>query len=608
MGRFELREVMSSAAHFHRPARHFTSAVGPAFAAGVCVVELFGATVAEAQVVLPRPPQIGDPTGRSNEPPPLFEELPHTIPVPGQILPPLRSPQPRETDDASGLQFLVRDIRVVGSTVFTEQQLAVVTSSYVNRKVTSEDLEALRIALTRLYVDKGYVNSGAVLPDQTVEAGVITYQIVEGKLDRIEMQGNRWLRERYYRDRLALAAGPPLNVDTLQERIQILLEDPRIERLNAELKPGASASEAILNVRAEERSPLKLWFDFDNYQAPSVGAERGVATIQHNSVTGNGDVLELSYGRSRGLDPLLDLGYTVPITARDTTLGIRYRKNDLVVVENPFASLNIESQSEVYTVSLRQPVYHTPSALATLELAGERTSLQTSVLGVPFDLEPGAVNGETVSTAVRFAQEFAYRTRDQVIAARSRFSVGVDALSATTHTDGKPDSEFFTWLGQFQWVRQFDTLAPVGMPNAQVIFRSDVQLSNKPLLTVEQIALGGRYTVRGYPQNTLVRDNAFITSIEGRLPILRNTRWADYLELAPFFDYGRGWNTNRPTTGPSDLAGVGIGVRWGMTIHSSVPIRPQFEIYWGHPLRKIDTSASAAEGNGLYFQLLIGAF
>jgi hemolysin activation/secretion protein len=135
-----------------------------------------------------------------------------------------------------------------------------------------------------------------------------------------------------------------------------------------------------------------------------------------------------------------------------------------------------------------------------------------------------------------------------------------------------------------------------------------VQLANKPLLTLEQIALGGRYTVRGYPQNTLVRDNAFLASIEARIPLVRSGRWADYLELAPFFDYGQAWNTDRPTGNPPDLAGVGIGLRWGLTIPSQVPLRTQFELYWGYPLRQIQTSATALQGNGLYFQLLIGVY
>lgn len=567
-----------------------------------------GAPVAQAQLPPVQRPLIGDPTGRSGEPPPLFEERPRPAPVPGEILPQLPPPRPRQPELLPQLRVLAREIRVLGSTIFSPEQLAAVTAPYTNREVTAEDLEALRVALTRLYVDRGYINSGAILPDQTVTGGVITYQVIEGKLSGTEVEGNRWLRSRYYQERFALAARPPLDIDSLQERLQLLLEDPRIERLNAELKPGVAPGEALLEVRVEERFPMRLWLDFDNYQAPSVGAQRGIATFEHQSLTGNADTLTLSYGRSEGLDPLLDLRYAIPLTAHDTMLAIDYRRNDLTVVEEPFDALDIESDSRVYTVSLWQPVHRTPSTLVALGLAVERSSLDTSVLGIPFSLEPGAVEGESVVTVLRFAQEFVQRTRTQVIAARSRFSLGIDALDSTIHDDDLPDSQFFSWLGQFQLVQRLDALQRIGGPGAQVLFRSDLQLANQPLLTLEQIALGGRYTVRGYPQNTLVQDNAFLASVEARIPIVRTTRWADYLELAPFFDYGRGWNTDRTTPSPPDISGVGVGLRWARTVPSRVPLRAQFEIYWGYPLRDIETSASALEGDGIHFQFLFGVF
>jgi len=600
----ELHEVTSRSPDCNRQARR-SGSPRIKLSLAIALIGLFSNVVAIAQV-LPRP--LGDPTGRSNEPPPLFNELPRAVPAPSEILPPPPLPGPREPGLLPNIKVFVHEIRVVGSTVFTAKDLEPLITPYTDKEVTTEDLETLRVALTRLYINRGYVNSGAILPDQTVSEGVVTYQIIEGKLSSTAIHGNRWLSAGYYRGRLALSSGPPLNVDALQERLQILLEDPRIERLNAEVKPGASPSEATLDVQVEERFPMHIGLDFDNYQAPSVGAQRGVVTFEHQSLTGNGDVLALNYGRSRGLDPLLEFSYFIPINARDTTLGVQYRRNDLTVVEEPFGPLNIQSASETYGVSLRQPIYRTPSTSFALELIGERSSLSTSLLGIPFSLEPGAVAGDSAVTAVRFAQEFVYRTRSEVIAARSRFSVGVDALGSTVHSGDTPDSRFFAWLGQFQWVRQLGVFERIGIPETQLIFRTDVQLTNQPILTLEQIALGGRYTVRGYPQNTLVRDNAFMASLEARIPIVRNKSWADYVELAPFFDYGRGWNTDRPTDGPPDLSGIGIGMRWGLTIQSPVRLRPQFEVYWGHPLRKIQTSATAVQGNGLYFQFLLSAF
>jgi hemolysin activation/secretion protein len=509
----------------------------------------------------------------------------------------------------------VREIRVVGSTIFTPEQLAAVTSRYVDREVSSEDLEQLRLALTRLYVDRGYVNSGAILPDQNVSEGVITYQVIEGRLTGIDVDGNRWFRSGYYRRRLALAGDPPLNVDALQRQLQLMLEDQRIERLNAALKPGISPGYALLDVRVQERFPIGIWLDVNNYQSPSVGAERGIVTLEDLSLTGNGDTLTLQYGRSDGLDPLLDFRYALPFTAYDTTAAFEYRRNDLTVIEEQFRDLDIESKSEIYTLSLRQPIYRTPGTLVAVELIGERLWSRTSLLGRPFSLEPGAVKGEAVSMAIRTAQEIVHRTQNQVIAARSRLSVGIDALGSTIHHGGEPggglpDSRFFAWLGQFQWVRRFDLPRQVRIPELQLLFRSDLQLADDSLLTLEQVAIGGRYSVRGYRENTFVRDNAFLASLEPRISLVRNVAWADYLQVAPFADYGRGWNHRPlPPHTPADISSVGVGLRWGLTVRTPIVVmQPQFEIYWGHALRNIKTSGGDIQDDGIHFQFLVGMY
>ena len=140
---------------------------------------------------------------------------------------------------------------------------------------------------------------------------------------------------------------------------------------------------------------------------------------------------------------------------------------------------------------MRQPVYRTLNSDFALELIGERLWLQTSLLGDPFSLEPGAQHGRSVVAALRTAQEFVYRAQHQVIAARSRFSFGLNALGATVNHNGLPDGIFFAWLGEFQWVRR------LGLLDSYLIYRSSFQVSDAPLLSLEQISIGGRYSVRG---------------------------------------------------------------------------------------------------------------
>ena len=507
---------------------------------------------------------------------------PPVLETPGPVLPPLGPPPQPELQIPSRVRVLVRHIKVEGSTVLSEAELAAVTGRYEGRYLATEDLEALRVELTRLYVDRGYVNSGAILPDQTVTDGVVTYRVVEGAVTEVDVTGNKWFRTGYLRSRLTLG-GTPLNVNDLQRDIQRLLEDPRIRRLSADLKPGLRPGEAVLDVKVEDQQPFRLVLDFDNYQTPSVGAERGIVTVEDANLFGLGDVLTLSYGRSDGLHPLLDFRYAIPVTPWDTTVSVQYRQNTLAIIQEPFSDLDIKSNSQIWTIGIRQPLYRTQQTTVAFELIGEHLAEQTTLLGEPFPLLPGSHNGRTVVSAIRTVLDVVHRTQNQAIAFRSRFSRGIDVLGATINTDTRvPDARFFAWLGQFQLARQLPFL------NSQVIVRTDLQMTPDNLLTQEQVALGGRFTVRGYREITILRDSAFIGSVEFRVPVVRNVPWADYFEVAPFYDYGRGWNTFFAVPDPQDLSSVGVGLRWALTIPAGpITFRPQIEVYFGYRLRDV---------------------
>src|SRR5688572_32644258 len=137
----------------------------------VCLFSLANVQLVRAATITPV-----DPTGRAGEAPPLQKEIQPELPRRGTLLPP--PPLAPKFEPIPGLRVFVRDIRVTGSSVFTAEDLAKVTAPYLNRELTSEDLEALRVALTLLYVNNGYVNSGAILPDQTVTENVDRKSVV----------------------------------------------------------------------------------------------------------------------------------------------------------------------------------------------------------------------------------------------------------------------------------------------------------------------------------------------------------------------------------------------------------------------------------------------
>jgi hemolysin activation/secretion protein len=505
---------------------------------------------------------------------------------------------------ALGKGVFVKKIVVIGSSVFSAEELAVVTAKYENRVATTDTLESIRRDLTVLYISKGYIVSGAVIPDQQVVDGRITLQIIEGTLTTINLTGNSGFSDTYLRKRIALGAGSPVNIIPLQERLQLLQQDQRIQRVHAELRPAGKPGEAELNVKVDEKPPFSAQLTFNNYQSPSVGAERGVMTLARQNLLGQGDTLSVTYGYSEGVNPLLDTWFALPLNVYDTTLMFRYRKTDSKVIEKAFAPLDIKSKSEAFELSLRQPLYRSLNQEFALSLAVEHIRTDTSLLGEPYSFSPGVDNGRTIVVPIRFSQEWTYRTQQQVVTARSRMSFGFDGWDATVHSknDG-PDGRFFSWLGQLQWAQV------TGLWDTQLIARADVQKVYDSVLPVEQIGIGGRYSVRGYRENQVVRDEAFIASLEARVPLVQNERWADYLQICPFFDFGSGSNVDIETTAPrGDLASIGIGMRWATgLIKAPLDLKAEAELYWGHQLNPMSGPNNTLQDNGIHFQLGVTA-
>jgi hemolysin activation/secretion protein len=501
------------------------------------------------------------------------------------------------------VRVFVREYRFKGNTVFKSNQLARIVAPYQNREVDTEDLEEARRALTLHYVQAGYINSGAVLEDQSVQHGIVTFTLIEGRLSDIEVTGNKWLRKNYVRKRIALRAGPPLNLNEMRDTLLDLKGNPNIKRINAELRPGPVPGTSLLGVRLEENSPWHFGLQLRNDRPPSVGAEVLEALASHSNLSGNSDALELRYGiaeRTRdgvdfsGVDNL-GATYTIPVTARDTTLQLYYNRSDVAIIEEPFGDLDIESESFSYGFTVRQPIWRDFRREIHLGFTGERRESKTFLLGEPFSFSPGAVDGKTQVTAARFFQEWIERSLVQVLALRSTFSWGVDLFGATDDGTAR-DGKFLTWQGQAQYVRRL-----FGTQN-QFLANVAYQWASDPLLSVEQFSLGGLNTVRGYRENQVVRDSAVFASAEFHLPVWLSRNAEPILQLAPFFDYGEGWYLDAPTPRRSSLMSAGIGLLF-------TPNKKIFaKIYWGHPFRDFDNSDDDLQDYGLHFRINVNFF
>jgi hemolysin activation/secretion protein len=542
------------------------------------------------------------PDPRGTEPPslePLPEPvLPAPLPPPEELLPsPGEPPTTPEQPPTDAPQTITVDrFEVTGSTVFSPADFAKVTEPFTKRPITLTDLFQVRSAITELYVERGYITSGAFIPPQRLEGGVIEIRVVEGSLEAINVTGLRRLNPNYVRSRLAIATRKPLNRDRLLEALQLLQLDPLVQTISAELSAGARPGESLLEVRVTEAKTFAAQLLLDNGRAPSVGTDRRQIQLTQANLTGLGDRLNLGYTNTTGSHTFA-VNYTLPFNPRNGTISFSFETAKSSVIEDPFTVLDIESESRYFETSIRQPIVQSPTREIALGLTLTQRYSQSFLFGdeIPFPAIGAEPDGETRLTALRFFQEATWRSSRSVVALRSQFSLGLNAFNSTINDD-PPDSRFFAWRGQAQWVRLL-------APETLFLLRGDLQMADRALLPFEQFALGGIDSIRGYRQDVLLTDNGFFVSAEVRIPVLRLPRQNALLQLTPFVDFGTGWNSSdRPDPDPQTLASVGLGLR----LQLSNWLTARFE--WGIPLVDLDSQKNTWQERGLYFSIIVNPF
>jgi len=504
-------------------------------------------------------------------------------------LPPVLRPEPQAEEMPGTLA--VKGFAFEGNTVFSAAQLETVTAPFIGRKVSPAELEQIRQRLTLYYVDRGYINSGALLPEDFYRDGVVHFRIVEGRIEELRSKGLLGLRESYLRQRL-IQGEEPLDVNQLQERFQLLLTDPLFSRVNARLQPGAQPGEAILEVDVVRARPYDLSVYFNNYLAPSIGEYAGGVNGVVRNLTGLGDTVGATVQQGDQSNRSAMIWGVLPLVYR-TDLRARYDYQKSVIVEEPLDVLDIGSKAQTAEVGLTHAFVDSIRRRFALGLTYAYRTDSTTFLGEPFSFVPGEPSGTVRVNALRFEQDYIQRWETQSFALRSVFTFGTTNVDADPALAAfAPSREYFAWIGQAQFTR-------VILANGTTMtLRGNVQLTPDQLVPMERVALGGVGSVRGYRENQVVRDQGFDITLEFRYPLLRLPVQALQLYVIPFMDYGVGWNQGA-NENRQELWSIGLGL-------SLQYRRLSAELSYGKRLiqPEIETTGTLQDA-GVQFQLMV---
>lgn len=450
---------------------------------------------------------------------------------------------------------LVREFQFSGNAVISSTELQAMSAVYLGKRTTYADLEELRTRISRLYAERGYLNSGAVLivaeGSEPFPSGIVSIRLIEGRISEVRVKGEERLRPAYLRQRL-LTDDEVFNMPVLQQRFQLLLTDPLFEKINSRIIPGDKPGTAILDIDVMRAKAYGLNLYANNYRAPSIGSEVLGMSGWVRNLSGYGDYLEASVAHSEGADPV-HLGWTMPVNSRGMTLKLGLDKGSSSVVGESMAAIDIKSRSSGYEIGMSQTLSNSLQRKIELGLSYSQRDSQTSLLGEAFSFTPGEPDGYSKTKVVRFSQEWTERWETQALALRSVFAFGRNNIDNSDTSLQVPDQHYRTWTGQLQYVKN------LGKADDQIILRASAQLTPDRLLPMERFSLGGVATVRGYRENAVVRDRAWLLNAEYHYPLPVWLEAGHKLKLIAFTDLATASNQGEAA---QRLASIGMGMNW----------------------------------------------
>jgi hemolysin activation/secretion protein len=508
-----------------------------------------------AQVVPP-----SDQPGRERE---RFERPPVPLAQPGG--PAISVPGIEAPPGAAETKLVIRQIRIVGATIYTAAQLAELYANVVGKKVTLQAVYDLAQRITAKYGGDGYVLSRAIVPVQQLDpnGAVVKIQVVEGYIERVE-----WPPElSTYRDFFSyyagrIAAERPVNIRTIERYLLLAGDLPGLKFKNS-IKPHPTKVGAAILVVEVTHKPVDFFARVDNRGTPARGPLEFLTSTTVNNLLHSHDAFTLT---AAGAFKTRELQYYAA-NYRQVLTG-----EGLTYFATASYGFGRPGTEELELLNYRTKSLYAETGLSYPVIRERERNLNVSGLwfwsndrGSFFDMpdEPPSTHDRMRGIRLRADADSADQT-GAINQLYFVFSQGVRGLGATQN--GQDLASRLNGRVDFSKMElTVSRLQPLPLPAFSALIAAYGQYAMTPLLVSEMCGYGGRLFGRGFDPSQFISDSCFEALFELRYDVSLELKGITQAQLYGFFDHG--WLHNlAPVLGTFtsvDAASFGGGLRFG---------------------------------------------
>ncbi|MBI1212108.1 MAG: BamA/TamA family outer membrane protein [Alphaproteobacteria bacterium] len=484
---------------------------------------------------------------------------------------PATATMPATRTSAPAVQpFVLKSVAIEGASVFAPEAFRAAYANYLERTVATPELARIAEKITAMYRSGGYFLSRAVIPAQDVTDGHLKIEIIEGYVDQIVIDGN--VPElAAYADRLL--SERPARIGTLERALYLMGDTAGIRFKSSRMAPdGQDLARHKLIVTAERVAfDANLYTDYRG--KPEAGEMQTYLRAGAAHLLSFGDKLsggyffvpdqpdELAFGE---LNYIAALGYDGASLALNGSISRNTRGNNGPNLDN-------ESDSTRFFGQLSYPLIRERETSLWLHGGLQRLHIR--------DEENGTLSYQDDLAVAHAAATLRQVVGDGLAVVYLEIADGFAKAPDVPHSRADADGRFVKAFAQATMIQPL----PWGFG---VFVEVDGQVSNRPLFSAMEFALGGSRIGRGYDTGEITGEDGVGGVIELRY-FEKLSSWLG-AQLYGFYDAGTVWNDNMPAGQDSaTLNSTGAGVR--LSLPHSVSI--------GYEAAKPLTRTPAVPGN-----------
>lgn len=512
--------------------------------------------------------------------------LAHALAAAPALLPAAVQAQAAAAPAEEAPRFDVFEFVVEGNTVLPVPAIEQAITPFLGPRRTMADVESARAALEKVYQGAGYLSVFVDIPEQRLGPdGVVTLQVLEGRIERLSVSGSRYFSQGYIRSKVAeFAEGRVPNFNEAQRQLALVNRSEE-RRVQPVLRPGRVPGTVQVDLQVSDELPLEGSIELNNQHPADTKPWRLAGSVRYDNLFQRDHSLAINLQTAPQQPSQSQVGvlnYAIPLDSGHSvsayavysdsavqtlggitalgngiTLGLRYAIPFFAGQSAHSVTFGVDYKDlkqQLVTAGAGDPATSTPLRYLPVQVAYNGSWAEAG--------SQGQLALTFIGAARRILQ------REVPDCPRADGSFGPADQFACNHRGAD---------GGFGLLRGDLKLTEPLWGGHQLTLRLAGQFAPQPLVSGEQFAAGGADSVRGYLESSANGDLALLGSVQWRSPrfgawfgdaaasradAAAGPWWGDLSAIA-FLDAAR-VTTLEPAAGQDSrvpLLGSGVGLR-----------------------------------------------